>query len=311
MAKICQLLKRTITVTYGIVSFVGYGDEQLYGEDDVQQSIIQDADLKESTAQRETAAPVITEHRRSVLPAGTPDSIVELKQIQRAIQEMIPTVKGTVVEIFANGQHGSGVIVSPDGKIYSAAHVIGGAGTKLRLTRENGEELVGKSMGRDQKLDTGIARIETSATYPHVSLATTAPLIGEWVVALGYPGGFDQDRGIVFRLGRVVSIHDGTIQTDCKVIGGDSGGPLFNLRGELIGIHSRIGTGLEDNIHTAMSLFEPLNEQVGSLQTGQVDQTSGAKLLSPLTIDPTQSIYIPGLTEEDVKQSEANSTEGE
>jgi hypothetical protein len=166
-------------------------------------------------------------------------------------------------------------------------------------------------MGRDQKLDTGIARIETSATYPHVSLATTAPLIGEWVVALGYPGGFDQDRGIVFRLGRVVSIHDGTIQTDCKVIGGDSGGPLFNLRGELIGIHSRIGTGLEDNIHTAMSLFEPLNEQVGSLQTGQVDQTSGAKLLSPLTIDPTQSIYIPGLTEEDVKQSEANSTEGE
>jgi hypothetical protein len=60
-----------------------------------------------------------------------------------------------------------------------------------------------------------------------------------------------------------------------------------------------------------MSLFEPLNEQVGSLQTGQVDQTSGAKLLSPLTIDPTQSIYIPGLTEEDVKQSEANSTEGE
>ncbi|AYR30485.1 trypsin-like peptidase domain-containing protein [Akkermansia muciniphila] len=69
------------------------------------------------------------------------------------------------------------------------------------------------------------------------------------------------------RLGRVVSLKNGVIQTDCKLIRGDSGGPLFNLDGKLIGIHSRVGSGLEDNLHVPMKDFDALTEETAEGKT--------------------------------------------
>ena len=90
--------------------------------------------------------------------------------------------------------------------------------------------------------------------------AEKLPRVGDWVFALGHGGGLDQKRGPMVRLGRGVSLKHGVIQTDCKLIRGDSGGPLFNLNGELIGIHSRVGSGLEDNLHVPMKDFDALME---------------------------------------------------
>lgn len=75
-----------------------------------------------------------------------------------------------------------------------------------------------------------------------------------WATAAG----LDRKRGPMVRLGRIVSLKNDVIQTDCKLIRGDSGGPLFNLNGELIGIHSRVGSGLEDNLHVPMKEFDAL-----------------------------------------------------
>jgi serine protease Do len=64
-----------------------------------------------------------------------------------------------------------------------------------------------------------------------------------------------QDRPSVIRVGRILRIVDSTIVSDCSLIGGDSGGPLFNLEGKLIGIHSRIGIDVDDNMHVPMHVF--------------------------------------------------------
>ena len=75
------------------------------------------------------------------------------------------------------------------------------------------------------------------------------------VLALGFPGGYDRQRGAVARIGRLIGTSLSTIRTDCKLLGGDSGGPLFNLRGELIGIHSRISDSPDENYHAPISAF--------------------------------------------------------
>jgi serine protease Do len=80
-------------------------------------------------------------------------------------------------------------------------------------------------------------------------------VLGDWVFALGHSGGFDKARGSVVRLGRLVRIADVTFQSDCILIGGDSGGPLFDLSGKLVGIHSRVGQQLQMNMHVPMSVF--------------------------------------------------------
>ena len=84
-------------------------------------------------------------------------------------------------------------------------------------------------------------------------------------MASGHPGGWNAERGAVIRAGRILRIQktrqrDGTnsphtITTDCALIGGDSGGPLFNLKGELIGVHSRIGTDVDENMHVPVDVF--------------------------------------------------------
>ncbi|MEM8681774.1 MAG: PDZ domain-containing protein, partial [Planctomycetota bacterium] len=78
---------------------------------------------------------------------------------------------------------------------------------------------------------------------------------GHWCVATGHPGGFVADRGPVVRLGRVLEYDQELMRTDCRLSGGDSGGPLIDMRGQVIGIHSRIGTSLANNLHIPISIY--------------------------------------------------------
>lgn len=126
----------------------------------------------------------------------------------------------------------------------------------------DGTRLPGKTTAQNSESDAGVAEITTrlDKELPRVERTEKLPRVGDWVFALGHGGGLDQKRGPMVRLGRVVSLKNGVIQTDCKLIRGDSGGPLFNLNGELIGIHSRVGSGLEDNLHVPMKDFDALME---------------------------------------------------
>jgi serine protease Do len=80
--------------------------------------------------------------------------------------------------------------------------------------------------------------------------------IGQWCLATGHPGGFERGRPPVLRLGRVLAIDENSaITTDCTLIGGDSGGPLFDVEGNVIGIHSRIGGPLNVNLHVPINTY--------------------------------------------------------
>jgi serine protease Do len=114
-----------------------------------------------------------------------------------------------------------------------------------------------KSLGLNSDSDCAMARITEEGTYPFVEVETEdRTKLADWVFALGHSGGFDKQRGSVVRLGRIVRSSDSTVQSDCNLIGGDSGGPLFDLTGRLVGIHSRVGQRLPENMHVPMREFQ-------------------------------------------------------
>ena len=140
---------------------------------------------------------------------------------------------------------GSGFIVSPDGTILTNAHVVNGASeVTVRLTDRR--EFTAKVIGVDTKSDVAVIRIPAK-NLPTVKLGDTHNLkVGEWVVAIGAPFGFENSvtAGIVSAKGRTLpdSGYVPFIQTDVPINPGNSGGPLFNMRGEVVGINSQIYT---------------------------------------------------------------------
>lgn len=192
----------------------------------------------------------------------TPQSVEDLQRIEHQLQQVLPQVLPALVCIEVNNGSGSGILVSEKGLVFSAAHVVDKQDTVLKIILPDGTRLPGKTTAQNSDSDAGVAEVTTGLNkdLPRVEKAEKLPRVGDWVFALGHGGGLDRKRGPMVRLGRVVSLKNGVIQTDCKLIRGDSGGPLFNLNGELIGIHSRIGSGLEDNLHVPMKDFNALME---------------------------------------------------
>lgn len=138
---------------------------------------------------------------------------------------------------------GSGFITSADGYILTNAHVIDGAEeVTVRLTDKR--EFKAKVIGADKRTDVALIKIDASS-LPTVRFGDPSRLkVGEWVVAIGSPFGFDNTvtAGIVSAKGRSLPQENFVpfIQTDVAVNPGNSGGPLFNLRGEVVGINSQI-----------------------------------------------------------------------
>ncbi len=169
-------------------------------------------------------------------------------------------VAATVGVINTQGMgSGSGVVVSADGLILTAGHVVQKPGTALSIRFADGRLVKGVALGVDRGTDTGMARITDAAPKGGWAFAPVAPAIsarvGEWVLATGNPGGIVVGRTPPLRLGRV-AIHDkNTIQSDCTVVSGDSGGPLFNLAGEVVGIHSNISLDVEENRHVPIGMY--------------------------------------------------------
>jgi serine protease Do len=138
---------------------------------------------------------------------------------------------------------GSGFIVSSDGLILTNAHVVRD-GTEVIVRLTDKREFKAKVVGADPQTDVAVLKID-AANLPTVKIGDpNAVRVGEWVVAIGSPYGFDNTvtAGIVSAKSR--TLPDGTyvpfIQTDVAVNPGNSGGPLFNLKGEVIGINSQI-----------------------------------------------------------------------
>ncbi|MDF1577649.1 MAG: DegQ family serine endoprotease [Desulfobulbales bacterium] len=167
---------------------------------------------------------------------------------------------------------GSGVIISADGYIVTNNHVVDGAEEiKVRLT--NHQEYDAKIIGRDPKTDVALIKVEPENGLTAVNFGDSDKIrVGEWVVAIGNPYGFENTvtTGIVSGKGRSFGSgpYENFIQTDASINMGNSGGPLFDLNGDLVGINSvifsrsggNIGLGFAIPVNMVKNVVDQLKE---------------------------------------------------
>jgi len=192
---------------------------------------------------------------------GVPASLDQLRALQKQQQKVAAGVKECTLSVQIGPAQGGGVIITPTGFVLTAAHVAMRPGKSAVLTLADGRTVTAKTLGMNRNVDAGLMKIDDGQNkgrpWPHAALGSSARLKpGMWCIATGHPNGYDAERGMVTRVGRILSIRPGSIVTDCALIGGDSGGPLFDLSGRLIAIHSRIGNDVADNLHVPIDHYD-------------------------------------------------------
>ena len=146
---------------------------------------------------------------------------------------------------------GSGFIVDAKGYILTNEHVVEGA-TRITVGLQSGEKYRGRVIGIDEETDVAVIKIDSAQTLPTVTLGdSNAAQVGDWVLAIGSPFGLDQTvtAGIISKKERETPYFTSFqrfLQTDAAINRGNSGGPLVNMRGEVIGINSQIATSTGD-----------------------------------------------------------------
>jgi len=206
----------------------------------------------------------------------------DLPQVPRQ-QQAVPSQKRTSL--------GSGVITSADGYILTNNHVIENA-DEINVRLANAEEYRAKIVGRDPKTDLALVKIDPKHELHYVTFGDSETLrVGDWVIAIGNPFGFEQTvtAGIVSGKGRAIGDgpYQNFIQTDASINPGNSGGPLFNMTGQLMGINTaifsrsggNIGLGFAIPANMARSVFTQLKG------TGKVTRGMIGVVIQPVTQD--------------------------
>ncbi|MCC7059127.1 MAG: DegQ family serine endoprotease [Burkholderiaceae bacterium] len=193
---------------------------------------------------------------------------------------------------------GSGFFVSADGYILTNAHVVDGAQEiTVRLTDKR--EFKSRLIGADRRTDVAVLKIDAS-NMPTVRFGDSARLrVGEWVIAIGSPFGFENTvtQGIVSAKGRSLPQENFVpfIQTDVAINPGNSGGPLFNMRGEVIGINSQIysRTGGFMGISFAIPIDEAMRVVEQLRTTGRVIRGRIGVAIAEVTREVAAPLGLP------------------
>jgi len=191
-----------------------------------------------------------------LLSGEPPETIQDLKAMQERFRSLATKLVPCTVGLRVGGAQGSGVIISEDGYVLTAGHVSGQAGRTVTVILHNGKQLKGKTLGGDFELDAGLIKIEDKGEWPYAEMGKSKDLgRGQWCVSIGHPGGYRPERSAPVRVGRILDNRANGIRTDCMLVGGDSGGPLFDTQGKIIGINSRIGASARSNLHAPIDAF--------------------------------------------------------
>jgi serine protease Do len=191
---------------------------------------------------------------------------------------------------------GSGFIINANGLILTNNHVVEEA-DKIKVILQDERELEAQIVGRDAKTDLALIKVQAEGPLPTAPLGDSDRLrIGEWVMAIGNPFGLSHTvtAGIVSAKGRVIGAgqYDDFIQTDASINPGNSGGPLFNTRGEVVGINTAIvagGTGIGFAI--AVNLVKELLPQL--YRQGRVTRGWLGVVLQKVTPSLARSVGLP------------------
>jgi len=191
---------------------------------------------------------------------------------------------------------GSGFMISADGFLLTNHHVVEGA-EEIYVTLTDKREFKGRLIGSDRRTDVALVKIE-AANLPMLKVGDPARLrVGEWVVAIGSPFGLDNTvtAGIVSAKGRDTGDYLPFIQTDVAVNPGNSGGPLLNMRGEVIGINSQIysRTGGFMGISFAIPIDEAMRVSDQLRASGRVTRGRIGVGIAEVTKDVAEPLGLP------------------
>lgn len=197
---------------------------------------------------------------RVVEAAPEPPGMRVLEELQSVITDLAERVKPSVVNVFPapstrNGNprerlpnspgSGSGVIIDDQGHIITNNHVVGDA-NEVEVRLSDRTKFTAQVIGKDPDTDLALLKISADRALPFAELGDSGTVkVGQWVLAVGNPFGLDRTvtLGVVSGIGREnmnLSKYENFIQTDASINPGNSGGPLFNIRGEVIGINTAI-----------------------------------------------------------------------
>jgi serine protease Do len=241
-------------------------------------------------------------------PVQAKDATTEavLKRVEAKSRAAAARVLGATVGIInpslagsGRGGEGSGVVVSEDGLILTAGHVVGQPGSDLTVIFSDGRLTTAKSMGANFARDAGLAKFVVPGKWTHVEMGRSGDIKpGTWCMALGHPGGVQLGRTPPIRLGRVLNSGKDAkfLITDATVISGDSGGPLFDLDGRVIGIHSNIGMNVNQNRHVPIDVFRnELNDLVHNKVFGKPDDLELSRKIAPAKIKRFRELFLQRL----------------
>ena len=195
---------------------------------------------------------------------------------------------------------GSGFFISGDGYLVTNNHVVKG-GQTFTVVLDDGSELDAKLVGTDERTDLAVLKVETDRELTYVSFADDARVrVGDWVVAVGNPFGLGGTvtAGIVSARGRDIGAgpYDDFIQIDAAVNRGNSGGPAFNLSGEVVGINTAIFSPSGGNVGIAFAIPASTAKEVVTnlIENGAVLRGWLGVQIQPVTDEIAESIGLKG-----------------
>jgi serine protease Do len=263
----------------------------------------------------------ITKAVEAVSPAVVSINVVEVRRVRDPFADIYddpffrhflrrPQVQERRVESI-----GSGFIWSPDGYIVTNDHVAGNA-TEIEVLFPDGRSMPAELVGSDPPTDLALLKVDAQESLPYLAFDTTAaPIVGEWVVALGNPFGlFEATQpsvtvGVVsatdrdLQSGRDGRLYRDMIQTDAAINRGNSGGPLVNALGQVIGVNAAIysasggsiGIGFAVPAQKAVRILRELRETGTvdrSYYTGLYASTVTPRIARILDIDRTEGVLV-------------------
>jgi serine protease Do len=193
---------------------------------------------------------------------------------------------------------GSGFFISEDGYLVTNNHVVEG-GSTFTVVMDDGAELDAKLVGTDPRTDLAVLKVEEARKFTYVAFADDSKVrVGDWVVAVGNPFGLGGTvtAGIVSARGRDIGAgpYDDFIQIDAAVNRGNSGGPAFNLNGEVVGINTAIFSPSGGNVGIAFAIPASTAREVVTnlMQTGTVQRGWLGVQIQPVTKDIAESLGL-------------------
>jgi serine protease Do len=197
---------------------------------------------------------------------------------------------------FVTGQ-GSGFFISADGYAVTNNHVVDKADT-VEVTTDDGKTYTAKVIGTDPRTDLALIKVEGRSDFPHVNLSDKAPRIGDWVLAVGNPFGLGGTvtAGIVSARGRDIGAgpYDDFIQIDAPVNKGNSGGPTFDVDGNVIGVNTAIFSPSGGSVGIAFAIpAATVKSVVAQLKdSGKVTRGWIGVQIQPVTAEIAESLGL-------------------